>query len=55
MSVDADLERVAALATEREWQAQQLPEDLKQEFLERVVIEERRTGIFVTVRKDENF
>ncbi|MFF8914024.1 putative immunity protein [Streptomyces sp. NPDC015032] len=45
----------AAASTEREWQAQQLPEDLKQEFLERVVIEKRRTGIFVTVRKDENF
>ncbi|MFI6729839.1 hypothetical protein NRF20_43230 [Streptomyces sp. R-74717] len=51
-----DREQAETLATtEREWQAQQLPEDLEQEFLRRVVIETRRTGIFVTVRKDEDF
>ncbi|MEU7648069.1 putative immunity protein [Streptomyces huasconensis] len=45
----------AVAAAEREWQAQQLPEYLKEEFLIRVVIEMRRTGIFVTVRKDGDF
>ncbi|MBE1490691.1 putative immunity protein [Plantactinospora soyae] len=44
-----------AATTEREWQAQQLSDDLKQEFLARVIIETRRTGIFITVRKDEDF
>jgi hypothetical protein len=52
----SDREQTETVATtEREWQAQQLPEDLKQEFLKRVVIETRRTGIVVTVQKDEDF
>jgi hypothetical protein len=36
-------------------QVERLPEALKQEVLKRVVIENRRTGLFVTVRKDEDF
>jgi hypothetical protein len=54
--VAADRGQAEAVATtEREWQARRLPEELKQEFLDRVIIEPRRTGIFITVRKDDNF
>lgn len=41
--------------SEREWQAQQLPDDLRQEFLRRIVVEVRRTGVFVSLRKDKDF
>lgn len=45
----------AATAEEHEWQARRLPDELKQEFLTRVVVEPRRTGVFVTIRKDKDF
>lgn len=54
-AVAADRGAEAAAAAEREWQARRLPDDLRQEFLERVVVERRRSGLFVTVRKDEDF
>ncbi|OLF11526.1 hypothetical protein BLA60_11205 [Actinophytocola xinjiangensis] len=49
----ADAETTAR--AEREWQASQLPADLRQEFLERIVVEVRRNGVVVTLRKDGDF
>lgn len=43
------------VANEHEWQAQHVPAMLRSEFLKRVVIQERRRGIFITVHKDEDF
>jgi hypothetical protein len=45
----------AVVRDEREWQMNRLPGLLGEEARRRVVVEIRRRGIFVTVRKDENF
>src|SRR5262245_26973400 len=45
----------AAVRDEREWQMNRLPEVLGDEARKRVVVEMRRTGVFVTVKKDEDF
>nr|WTB29005.1 hypothetical protein OG781_05295 [Streptomyces sp. NBC_00830] len=51
-----DREQAEVVAgAEREWQAERLPEHLRQEVLKRVVIKTRTTGIFITVIKDEDF
>lgn len=40
---------------EHAWQAQQIAVTLRPEFLKRVLIQERKRGIFVTVQKDADF
>jgi hypothetical protein len=40
---------------EREWQSQRLPEHLRQEIMDRIIVEKRKNGFFVTVRKDQDF
>lgn len=43
------------LAKEYDWQAQQLAPSLRPEFLKRVIVQERRSGLFITIQKDEDF
>lgn len=43
------------VAKEHDWQAQHIAPSLNPEFLKRVVVEERKSGIFVTIHKDEHF
>jgi len=47
-----DVERVIA---EREWQAGRLPEGLREEIMGRIVVFERKGGVFVKLRKEEGF
>lgn len=44
-----------AVTKEHEWQAQQIAVPLRAEFLKRVIIQERKRGLFVTVQKDADF
>lgn len=46
---------VVAVAKEHEWQAGQIASHLRPEFLKRVIIEERKRGLFITVQKDADF
>jgi len=41
--------------SEREWQSQHLPEHLRQEIMDRIIVEKRKNGFFITVRKDQDF
>lgn len=45
----------ANVAREREWQAARLPEGLREEIMERIVVEERGSGVLVKLRKGEGF
>jgi hypothetical protein len=45
----------AAVHDEHEWQMNRLPEVLGEEARQRVVVEMRRTGVFVTIKKDKDF
>jgi hypothetical protein len=45
----------AEVAREHDWQAEHIPIHLRPEFLKRVIVQERSSGIFVTVQKDEDF
>jgi len=47
-----DVERVIA---EREWQAGRLPEGLREEIMGRIVVFERKGGVFVKLRKGGGF
>jgi hypothetical protein len=40
---------------ERDWQTEHLPEDLREEFLKRVIVQKRKKGIFIKLQKDEDF
>ncbi|MBE7555707.1 MAG: hypothetical protein HS126_32050 [Anaerolineales bacterium] len=40
---------------ERNWQAEQMPTQLRQEFLKRVIVQKHGHGIFIKVQKDEDF
>jgi hypothetical protein len=40
---------------EREWQQQHLPERLRTEIMDRLLVEERRSGPFVTIVKGPDF
>lgn len=52
----ADPARAAVEVTkEHEWQAQQIAVPLRAEFLKRVLIQERKRGLFITVQKDADF
>lgn len=43
------------VAKERDWQARHLPKHLREEVMSRIVVEKRRKGVFINVRKDENY
>jgi len=40
---------------ELEWQSQHLPDHLRQEIMDRIIIEKRKNGYFISVRKDQAF
>lgn len=40
---------------EHEWQAHHISVNLRPEFLKRVIIQERKSGLFITVQKDADF
>jgi hypothetical protein len=43
------------IAEERNWQSQHLPKGLGQEILNRIVVQKRGKGFFITVQKDKDF
>jgi hypothetical protein len=45
----------ARVAAERDWQAGRLRGRLRQEFLDRVLVERRANRIVIKIRKDANF
>ena len=45
----------ADVAREREWQAERLPEGLREEIMERIIILERSGGVSIKLRKGEGF
>lgn len=45
----------AEIAKEYEWQAQHISINLRPEFLKRVIIQKRKSGLFITVQKDADF
>ncbi len=40
---------------ERVWQAQHIPAHLHEEYMKRVVVIKRKSGIFITIKKDKEF
>ncbi len=46
---------VVNVATEREWQAERLPEGLREEIMERIVVVERGGGVVIKLQKEEGF
>ena len=40
---------------EQNWQAQHIAAGLRQEFLKRVIVQQRKNGIFIKVQKDQDF
>jgi len=45
----------AKIAEERSWQSRHFPKNLKQEILNKIVIQKREGGIFVTIQKGKDF
>jgi hypothetical protein len=45
----------ANVAREREWQAARLPEGLREEIMERIIIQRRGGGVSIKLRKGEEF
>lgn len=45
----------ADVAREHAWQAQHIALHLRPEFLKRVLVQKRKSGIFITVQKDADF
>ena len=43
------------VAKERNWQARHIPARLRQEVLERLIVQKRKSGIFITVQKGQDF
>lgn len=43
------------VATERDWQSHHLPKHLREEMMNRLVIQKRGKGIFIKLIKDENY
>ena len=43
------------VSKERDWQARHLPKHLREEVMNRIVIQKRRKGIFIQLIKDENY
>jgi hypothetical protein len=40
---------------ERKWQSQHLPQNLRQEIMDRITIQKNNRGILIKIRKDEGF
>jgi hypothetical protein len=40
---------------ERNWQTRQIPAELKQEVLKRVIVQKRENGIFIKIQKDKDY
>jgi hypothetical protein len=40
---------------EYNWQVQQIPANLREEVLKRVIVEKRKNGMLITVQKDQDF
>ncbi|MFA5868482.1 MAG: putative immunity protein [Candidatus Bathyarchaeia archaeon] len=45
----------ANVAKERDWQAQRLPENLRQEIMARIIIQKKGHGILIKILKGEDF
>ena len=43
------------VAKERDWQSRHLPKHLREEVMNRIVVEKRSKGIFIKLIKDENY
>lgn len=43
------------VAEEYKWQEEHIPEHLRAEYIQRIVIQKRKNGFHITVNKDENF
>lgn len=43
------------VAEERNWQAAHMPTKLRKEYLKRVIVQKRGSGIFITIQKDKDF
>ncbi|MCC6454361.1 MAG: hypothetical protein IT328_05415 [Caldilineaceae bacterium] len=45
----------AKVIEEREWQSQHLPETLRQEIMERIIVQRQRRGVQIKIDKSEGF
>jgi hypothetical protein len=43
------------VAKERNWQSRRLPKNLRQEIMNRIIIQKRDDGIFIKIQKDKDF
>ena len=43
------------VAKERDWQSQHLPKHLREEVMNRIVVQKRSKGIHINIHKDENY
>lgn len=43
------------VAKERIWQSRHLPKNLRQEMMDRIIIQKRADGIFIKIQKDNDF
>ena len=43
------------IAEERNWQSGRLPENLRQEILDKIIIQKRDDGIFIKIQKGKDF
>ena len=56
IAADSDGERaMERVVSEREWQARHLPEPLRSEIMNRLVVEDRRSGPFISIVKGNGF
>ncbi len=44
-----------AIARELEWQSEALPDHLRKEIMGRIIVQERKSGYFISIRKDGDF
>jgi hypothetical protein len=52
----SDPQKAARLvATERDWQSHQLPTHLREEVMGRIVVEQRRSNLYISIRKGPDF
>ncbi len=43
------------IAKERNWQSRRIPKDMRQEILNKIIIQKRDDGIFIKIRKGKDF
>jgi len=43
------------IAKERNWQSMRLPENLRQEILDKIIIQKRDDGVFIKIQKGKDF